>query len=186
MNPHPKTRSLTAGILVAVAMIVAPAAFATGKPDDEHRQLGTTMEVDFATDAIDRAVMNVVPGDASVPFWPHETGALVGTSETFADMGADGSYVDPALGRRVASRINAPHSVSYTSRDTRDVIAGRSPAVSPVLVASGEPGFDWNDAALGAGAVSALMLVMLAAWAFAARRRRHPATGVGASVVSHR
>ena len=41
-------------------------------------------------------------GDSSVPFWPHETGALVGTSETFIDVRADGSYFDPSVGRRVA------------------------------------------------------------------------------------
>ena len=41
-------------------------------------------------------------GDGSVPFWPHETGALVGTSETFIDVRADGSYFDPSVGRRVA------------------------------------------------------------------------------------
>jgi hypothetical protein len=42
-----------------------------------------------------------LPGDRSVPFWPHETGALMGTSETFVDVRADGSYYDPSIGRRV-------------------------------------------------------------------------------------
>ena len=45
-------------------------------------------------------------GDSSVPFWPHETGALVGTSETYIDVRSDGSYYDPSVGRRVA-RANA-------------------------------------------------------------------------------
>ena len=45
-----------------------------------------------------------VPGDSSVPFWPHETGALVGTSETYVDVHADGSYYDPSIGRRVLAR----------------------------------------------------------------------------------
>ena len=45
-----------------------------------------------------------VPGDAAVPFWPHETGALVGTSETYLDVRADGSYFDPSIGRRVIAR----------------------------------------------------------------------------------
>jgi len=45
-----------------------------------------------------------VPGDAAVPFWPHETGALVGTSETYLDVHADGSYFDPSIGRRVIAR----------------------------------------------------------------------------------
>lgn len=43
-----------------------------------------------------------LPGDSAVPFWPHETGALVGTSETYADLRDDGSYYDPSLGRRVS------------------------------------------------------------------------------------
>jgi hypothetical protein len=42
-----------------------------------------------------------LPGDRSVPFWPHETGALMGTSETFVDVRADGSYYDPSIGQRV-------------------------------------------------------------------------------------
>jgi hypothetical protein len=47
---------------------------------------------------------NDVPGDSSVPFWPHETGALVGTSETYVDVHADGSYFDPSIGHRVLAR----------------------------------------------------------------------------------
>jgi hypothetical protein len=42
-----------------------------------------------------------LPGDSSIPFWPHETGALVGTSETYVDLRDDGSYFDPSIGRRV-------------------------------------------------------------------------------------
>ena len=42
-----------------------------------------------------------LPGDRSVPFWPHETGALLGTSETYVDVRDDGSYYDPSIGRRV-------------------------------------------------------------------------------------
>ena len=37
-----------------------------------------------------------------MPFWPYETGALAGTSETYVDMREDGSYYDPSLGRRVS------------------------------------------------------------------------------------
>jgi hypothetical protein len=46
-----------------------------------------------------------MPGDRSVPFWPHETGALMGTSETFVDVRGDGSYYDPSIGRRVAAVV---------------------------------------------------------------------------------
>ena len=42
-------------------------------------------------------------------FWPHETGTLAGTSETYIDMREDGSYVDPSLGRRVSPRPFWPH-----------------------------------------------------------------------------
>jgi hypothetical protein len=41
-------------------------------------------------------------GDTSVPVAPYETVALPGTSETYVDMWADGSYYDPSLGRRVS------------------------------------------------------------------------------------
>lgn len=42
-----------------------------------------------------------LPDDTPVPFWPHETGALSGASETFTDIRDDGSYYDPGLQRRV-------------------------------------------------------------------------------------
>ena len=52
--------------------------------------------------AADGAENENLPGDNnSVPFWPHETGALMGTSETFVDMQEDGSYFDASAGRRV-------------------------------------------------------------------------------------
>jgi len=50
------------------------------------------------------APSNDGPGDTAVPFWPHETGALVGTSETYLDVRADGSYFDPSIGHRVIAR----------------------------------------------------------------------------------
>jgi hypothetical protein len=40
--------------------------------------------------------------DVPAGSWPHETGALGGTSETFMDMRDDDSYYDPSLGRRVS------------------------------------------------------------------------------------
>ena len=56
-------------------------------------------------------VGGAMTGDASAlsptqprPFWPHETGALAGTSETYVDMREDGSYYDPSLGRRLSPR----------------------------------------------------------------------------------
>jgi hypothetical protein len=85
----------------------------------------------------------VLPGDSSVPFWPHETGVLVGTSETFADMREDGSYYDPSLDRRVlpnelsrAKTVAAPadNAVVHWSGVAASAIAvGRAPASSSVL-----------------------------------------------------
>jgi hypothetical protein len=51
-----------------------------------------------------------LPGDSAVPFWPHETGVSVGTSETYIDVREDGSYLDPGIGRRVflAGDADAP------------------------------------------------------------------------------
>ena len=45
---------------------------------------------------------STLPGDSAVPFWPYETGALVGTSETYVDVWKDGSYFDLGIGRRVS------------------------------------------------------------------------------------
>jgi len=52
------------------------------------------------------AYASTVPGDTpGQPFWPHETGVLVGTSETFVDLRTDGSYYDPSVGLRVSARL---------------------------------------------------------------------------------
>ena len=71
-----RTKIVAAAASTALAILVSPAA-GVGNDDGLH-------------------------GDNSVAFWPHETGALVGTSETFIDVRADGSYFDPSVGRRVA------------------------------------------------------------------------------------
>jgi hypothetical protein len=48
------------------------------------------------------AATATLPGDSPVPFWPYETGARVGTSETYVDVRMDGSYFDPGIGQRVS------------------------------------------------------------------------------------
>ena len=74
-----RTRLVTVVAFAALGVVVGPAAADGGDPASEN-----------------------LPGDNnSVPFWPHETGALMGTSETFVDMQADGSYYDASVGRRV-------------------------------------------------------------------------------------
>ena len=70
-----RTKIVAAVASTALAIVVSPAA---GAANDDR-----------------------LHGDSSVPFWPHETGALVGTSETFIEVWADGSYFDPSVGRRI-------------------------------------------------------------------------------------
>ena len=170
-------------LAATVAAMVAPAAQAADKSDAVDRHLrNNAASLDVRSpdrkslarqwtqpDAVDRALMNVLPGDASVPFWPHETGALAGTSETFADMRADGSYIDPSLGRRVANNGTATQ-VDFRSADTRDAAIGRYPDSGPVLV-SVPGGFDWGDATFGAGAAG-LALLLAGGIAIAVRHRK--------------
>ena len=76
MQKYSNRTKIVAGVAsMTLALVVNPAA-AVGSDDELH-------------------------GDSSVPFWPHETGALVGTSETFVDVRADGSYYDPSSNQRV-------------------------------------------------------------------------------------
>ena len=82
-----RTPIVAAVASMALAIVVSPAA---------------AVGIDFAShNASLSTESEVLPGDGSVPFWPHETGALVGTSETFIDLSDDGSYYDPSIGRRV-------------------------------------------------------------------------------------
>ena len=76
---------------------------------------------------------DVGPGDTGgAPFWPHETGVLVGTSETFTEVRADGSYVDPSLGRRVST------SGAHRREQSVVVLAAIAGAAS-VLLGHGRP-----------------------------------------------
>jgi hypothetical protein len=76
---------------MALAIVVSPTAAAGSDVAGHHASVSTES--------------GVLPGDGSVPFWPHETGALVGTSETFIDLRADGSYYDPSIGQRVTINV---------------------------------------------------------------------------------
>jgi hypothetical protein len=82
-----RTTIVAAVASMALVIMVSPAAAVDTDVASHHNSLSTES--------------GVLPGDGSVPFWPHETGALVGTSETFIDLSADGSYYDPSIGRRV-------------------------------------------------------------------------------------
>lgn len=54
------------------------------------------------------AADDLLPGDTPVaPSWQSQLGTPRGTSETFLDMHADGSYYDPSIGRRVAPASRA-------------------------------------------------------------------------------
>ena len=75
------------------------------KRSNRTKLVGAVASMGLAIVVSPAAAVNMddgLQGDSSVPFWPHETGALVGTSETFIDVRADGSYFDPSVGRRVA------------------------------------------------------------------------------------
>jgi hypothetical protein len=82
-----RTPIVAAVASMALAIVVSPAAAVGIDVASHNASLSTESEM--------------LPGDGSVPLWPHETGALVGTSETFIDFSDDGSYYDPSIGRRV-------------------------------------------------------------------------------------
>jgi hypothetical protein len=125
-----------------------------------------------------RIVKGTVWGDNHAPFWPYETGALAGTSETFVDMRSDGSYYDPSLGRRVGGAAES----KATRPDDRPFYRGTSEALAPTSLSPDdrafsrgrrdvEPravrvetvirahGFDWEDGVIGGafGVASALL-----------------------------
>ncbi|HEV3480037.1 MAG TPA: hypothetical protein VG144_11395 [Gaiellaceae bacterium] len=111
------------------------------------------------------------PTDTSSPRWLHETGALAGTSETFVDMRADGSYYDPSLGRRVypgSSVRVAGTSFSPDDRPFPRSVGNLEPRTIP-LAAIASRGFDWVDGAIG-GAFG-LALALLGTGAAIAYRR---------------
>ena len=83
--------------------MAAPAFGVPELPDDYKLQSGDAAQASL-------------PGDSAVRFWPHETGALMGSSETFVDVGKDGSYYDPSIGRRVAEpSIYTPRALEALS-----------------------------------------------------------------------
>jgi hypothetical protein len=125
----------------------------------------------------------------TVPFWPHETGALAGTSETFVDMRADGSYYDPSLGRRVGgaaeskatgpddrpfyrgtSEAHAPTSLSPDDRPVPRSVGDTQPRTAPVEVVRSR-GFDWEDGVIGGAFGLAVALLGMGAILIAHRRR---------------
>jgi hypothetical protein len=126
--------AIVAGAILAAAV---PTAQAAG-PDDRALYRGTGA--------------GAVTGDTPAPFWPHETGVLVGTSETFVDMRADGSYYDPSLGRRVGGAVE-------------------STGTGPAVVVSPSR-FDWGDALIGVAFGLAFALLGGVAVLIAVRHRR--------------
>jgi hypothetical protein len=169
MQGHTTTTSRLAAVVAAIALgLVVGLAEAPG-----------------ATGA-GRAVKGTVWGDNQGPFWPHETGALAGTSETFVDMRADGSYYDPSLGRRVGGaaeskatgpddrpfyrgtpEVLAPTSLSPDDRPVSRSVDDTQPSQAPVEVRS--RGFDWEDGVIGGAFGLAVALL-----------------GIGAILIAHR
>jgi hypothetical protein len=125
-------------VVAGAALVAAVPTAQAASPDDRALYRG--------------AATGTVRGDSPAPFWPHETGALAGTSETFVDMRADGSYYDPSLGRRVARAVE--------SKGT-----GPAVAVSPSR-------FDWGDALIGVTFGLAFALLAGGAVLIAVRHRR--------------
>jgi hypothetical protein len=125
-------------LAVALTATLAPAAQAADKSDAVDRSLRINTQVDFRSP------------DRKFP-------ARRWTSPDVVDrapISASGVASDWGNG-------DTAQSVDYTSPDTRDVIAGHFPGVSPVLVAAGSPGFDWADAGIGAGVMLGLVLLLL-------------------------
>jgi hypothetical protein len=115
---------------------------------------------------------------------------LVGTSETFVDMRADGSYYDPSLGRRVGGAVDS----RPIGADDRPFYRGTSEALTPTSLSPDdrafsrsrgdvEPravrveavvrshGFDWEDGVIGGGFGVAFSLLGMGAILIAHRRR---------------
>lgn len=132
-----RNRLFRVAIVAGAVLAAVPTAQAAG-PDDRALNRGTAA--------------GTVTGDTPAAFWPHETGALAGTSETFVDMRADGSYYDPSLGRRVASPVE-------------------STGTGPAVVVSPSR-FDWGDALIGVTFGLAFALLGGVAVLIAFRHRR--------------
>jgi hypothetical protein len=92
----------TAGACLIAALLALTAAMATA-PLLVGGSAGA-VAVTAARDGSPASATGTMRGGTRVPFWPHETGALAGTAETYVDMRADGSYYDPSLGRRISGR----------------------------------------------------------------------------------
>lgn len=156
----------------------------------------------FGAAPVDASAAGTLPGDTPVPFWPYETGTPVGTSETYTEMGDDGSYYDPSIGRRVvpaeravdrivddwfrdAAKAAAPGPERMVDDWFRDRPTLTAPTTNPGLVddsrgrgrvgmaQSNLDGFDWGDFGLGAAAMLCLTLVLAGC-------------GLGALTVRHR
>ena len=135
-------RTSIALIIGALTMVVAPAAAAADKPDDEHRYFATS-SADSTRSAHQYGIPRAMPShyeEAGVEL-RRQTGA---TRAMPADYAAAGVALDPL-----------------------PVLAGdlRSPAAS-------RPGFDWADAGVGAAAAALLMLGMIVSSVLMLRRRR--------------
>lgn len=109
---HHSTRRFALSVICATSALIATTNVAaypvTAEGEPLYADTGSAVAVltpDASVPAESSAgTTDAVPGDmGGQPFWPHETGVLVGTSETFADVRADGSYFDPSQGRRVSS-----------------------------------------------------------------------------------
>ena len=79
--------------------------------------------------------------------------------------------------------VSRPDPRSPDARDAALAAARLAPTRGPVVVSVSESGgFDWGDAAIGAGGAAGLLLVAGGTAAYATRRRHAQATGVATGV----
>jgi hypothetical protein len=142
------TRTLTGPLatILAVATLAAPAAASTGQ---DLR----------SPDARDVAAGRTI-GRAAAP---------IGQDLRSPDAR------DVAAGRTIGTAA-APIGQDLRSPDARDAAAGRSTAdiAAPVLEVTSAGGFDWGDAAIGAGGATGLLAISLAGAMTLRRRQTRP------------
>ena len=109
--------------------------------------------------------------------------SLMTAATATAAMGAvavPGASARPA---DVTPGVPAAHTAPYVdmrSPDTKDAAQHRTAEVIPAVASSSSDGFDWTDAAIGAGSTLGVVLLGGGAAVQLTRRRQRPAiTGTG-------
>jgi len=155
-----KTRRTWITTALCLAAVAVPAQ-ALAMPADTN---GPTMRK-----LHDLQVQNsrIIPVDANDRAHFARPVVLVGTSETFTNVRADGSYYDPSLGRQVAGAGD-----TAVRPDDRAGIRGIDPGSTVIVSEPTE--FDWSDAGIGALGMFAALGILVGAMLLAGySQRRH-------------